>query len=396
MKKIFSVLIVIVLGLALLPVVNNYTTDVEDIYKVASYNTPYNNDTVGFLGDSITYGVGTTSNFYRYTDVLDRELDWSIFNYGLNGSEIASSGTGNSFVERYTLMDPALDTVFIFGGVNDWLNGDAAFGTNVSTDPTTFYGALDTLFDGIKTAYPTSRVYVITPFRATYNGTDYTDNNATTGLPLESYVDAIEEKAYEYLFNVLNLFDLWTLDFTSYYTRERYSIDGLHLNDFGNQFLANTIKDYLLNNIINYNTITPEAFITYTGGIVTPLSGQPIGYSDYIPVTAGEEYEMYNVSFADPNGANSHTAIFYDGTQTFISGVGGSNPQIFTIPAGAEFMRVNVSLNALEDYYLFTDGYITYTFPEQDATLNLVRLTPLIFVIIIVSAVIVYVKIKES
>ena len=38
-------------------------------------------------------------------------------------------------------------------------------GTLGSTDSTTFYGALDVLINGLKSKYPSARLYLFTPFK---------------------------------------------------------------------------------------------------------------------------------------------------------------------------------------------------------------------------------------
>lgn len=105
-----------------------------------------------FLGDSITEGMGTSSNDKNYVSVFAELSGAKVKNYGISGTRIARQ-TGKagevlcdrSFLERVAEMDANADVVVVFGGTNDFASGNAKIGdfiqgTNVhSTVLYTFY-----------------------------------------------------------------------------------------------------------------------------------------------------------------------------------------------------------------------------------------------------------------
>lgn len=93
-------------------------------------------------------------------------------------------------------------------------------------------------------------------------------------------------------------------------------------------------------NLFDKAAVTSGYYVNYkTGNLITNTS---YSASDYIPVTAGQNYTQ---SF-------SHQTAFYDANKTYISGVGAlvspSTARTLTIPAGAAYVRMSVANTALD------------------------------------------------
>lgn len=93
-------------------------------------------------------------------------------------------------------------------------------------------------------------------------------------------------------------------------------------------------------NLFDKATVTSGYYVNYkTGNLITNAS---YSASDYIPVTAGQNYTQ---SF-------SHQTAFYDANKTYISGVNAiaspSKARTLTIPAGAAYVRMSVANTALD------------------------------------------------
>lgn len=93
-------------------------------------------------------------------------------------------------------------------------------------------------------------------------------------------------------------------------------------------------------NLFDKAAVTSGYYVNYpTGNLITNAS---YSASDYIPVTAGQNYTQ---SF-------SHQTAFYDANKTYISGVNAlaspSTARTLTIPAGAAYVRMSVANTALD------------------------------------------------
>ncbi len=93
-------------------------------------------DTVAFLGDSITDGVGSTTNAnHRYPDYLADRLAtrpvvqrFGIMNEGISGNRVLADGAGVSAqarLDRDVLSQPDVKSVVLLEGINDIGGGQA-------------------------------------------------------------------------------------------------------------------------------------------------------------------------------------------------------------------------------------------------------------------------------
>ena len=201
---------------------------------------------IGFLGDSITQGVGVTceANTFHQLIGVEQKLGWA-HNFGISATRIARQ-EGNSdwhpadldFCLRSAVIPNDLDAVVIFGGTNDYGHGEATFGEKDSFDVYTFYGALNTLFTHFKEKAPNTKVIFMTPLhRLNENNPSFPE-----GKVLKDYVDAIKEIAANYDVHIIDLFDELDLDPAD----TELVPDGLHPSDKGHRVMADFITKKLL------------------------------------------------------------------------------------------------------------------------------------------------------
>ena len=215
--------------------------------------------TVNFLGDSITEGSGVSNvSENRYDNRLRKMYNLkAVNNYGIGGTRIAHQEKPSEktrydlyFCGRSYDMDPDADLIVVYGGVNDYIHGDACFGTMDDRTPETFTGAVYYLMDLIKTLYPKASVVFMTPAHCVYRGVS--DNIASPlpmkkpdAKPLIEYVRVIKERGKELGVPVLDLFENLGIDPNNDDDRARYTVDGLHFNDDGHGFLARALGSFL-------------------------------------------------------------------------------------------------------------------------------------------------------
>lgn len=212
---------------------------------------------INFLGDSITQGVGASSEETIYHAVLKKETKLKeARNYGISGTRFAlQKGTPgrpkddyvdvNSFCERFEQMDDDADVVVVFGGTNDYGHGDARLGGFSDRTPDTFYGSCHYLFRGLIKKYLGKTIVIMTPLHRLgenrNNGTQKAEGYGT----LREYVNIIREVAEYYSLPVLDLYATSGLQPEIAEIQEKYIPDGLHPNDNGNAVIAYKLKRFL-------------------------------------------------------------------------------------------------------------------------------------------------------
>ena len=139
---------------------------------------------VNFLGDSITEGVGVADiPNCRYDNRLAAMCGLSKINtYGISGTRLAHQ-VHPSEKPRYDLcfcgraydMDTTADMVIVYGGVNDYIHGDAPFGELGDTTPATYCGGVYFLMNYIRENYGDKPVIFMTPARCFLRGGEVDD-----------------------------------------------------------------------------------------------------------------------------------------------------------------------------------------------------------------------------
>ena len=213
---------------------------------------------IDFLGDSITEGVGVCDQNNRYDNVVHRRLELAAhYNYGIGGTRLAHQSAPSEtprydlcFCGRAYLLDKSADLIVVYGGVNDYIHGDAYFGKMEDRTPETFCGAVYFLMNFLKTNYEGKKIVFMTPAHMHFKGIS---DKCLTGRPmkkpdsqpLSAYVEVIKARGKELGIPVLDLFEKLPIDPNNESDREKYTVDGLHFNDDGHEILANTLCDFL-------------------------------------------------------------------------------------------------------------------------------------------------------
>lgn len=215
------------------------------------------------LGDSITYGTGTTTIYYQY---LNRNLGkFTTTNYGVGGSSITPKtgtypewDTAQSFLERYSAMSNNGDVIIVFGGVNDWVTG-RTLGDIASTDTYTFYGAMKALCSGLITKYPNKQIVFFSSPQNDYvnrkasipSDNEYynnVDGYNRLGLKLEDYTKAMKEVCDIYGIPCDRLDTKCWYGLSGLLQDGTISSDGLHPNANGHKILAKNMANFIKNN----------------------------------------------------------------------------------------------------------------------------------------------------
>jgi len=190
----------------------------------------------GTLGDSITEANG-------YQPLVCSKLGFNrAINYGKGGCTMTAGGDRDegATVHVGRNIDPVLDCVTIFAGINDFrLN--KPLGDSDSYDIFSFFGAYRTLVEDILTKNPGCRLNLWTPLPRDKDGYNiYSTNEA--GCRLSDYAQAVRSVGLEYSLPVL---DLYAESGFNRLTLPYYTSDGLHPNKKGHQRIADMAAAFL-------------------------------------------------------------------------------------------------------------------------------------------------------
>lgn len=214
---------------------------------------------IDFLGDSITEGVGVTDLANnRYDNVLKKNCGLAAtYNYGIGGTRLAHQSKPSAkprhdlcFCGRAYDLNKKADIIVVYGGINDYIHGDAPFGRIGDTTPATFCGGVYVLMNVLRTLHPGKTVVFMTPARISYDGMDGSapsicPQKGPDAKPLQDYIATIEKTATLFDIPVLNLFEKLGIDPTNPEDKEKYTVDGLHFNDAGHSYIAARLQEFL-------------------------------------------------------------------------------------------------------------------------------------------------------
>ena len=214
---------------------------------------------IDFLGDSITEGVGVSNpSENRYDNRLKAMYGLAAtYNYGVGGTRLAHQKVPSekprhdlSFCGRAYDLNRSADVVVVYGGVNDYLHGDADFGEMSDRTHRTFCGAVYSLMSFLKEQHPNATVVFMTPAHCHYKGVSdkqvsIRDMKQADAKPLQAYVDVIKARGEELGIPVLDLFEKLGLDPNFESDKEKFTVDGLHFNDEGHAYIAKALGEFL-------------------------------------------------------------------------------------------------------------------------------------------------------
>jgi lysophospholipase L1-like esterase len=178
-------------------------------------------------------------------------------NYGIGGTRLAHQIIPSEkprydlcFCGRAYDMDTTADMVIVYGGVNDYIHGDAPMGTEDDRLPDTFRGATHRLMKYLSEEYKGKTVVFMTPARCHFAG--FSDEEVSKNSfkqpdakPLIEYVDIINNTAKYYGIHTLDLYRKLPINPNIPEDNEKYTVDGLHFNDEGHRVLAETLAEFL-------------------------------------------------------------------------------------------------------------------------------------------------------
>jgi lysophospholipase L1-like esterase len=190
----------------------------------------------GTLGDSITEANG-------YQPIVSARLGFSrVMNYGKSGCTMTAGGEKDdgATVKVGRHIDPTLDCVTIFAGVNDF-RLSKPLGSIENRDILTFCGAYVTLVEHILTKNPSCRLNLWTPVQRDKDGYDI-DYTNDAGHQLIDYAHRIKAIGLVYALPVL---DLYAESGINKLTLPLFTSDGLHPNEAGHQRIAGMAASFL-------------------------------------------------------------------------------------------------------------------------------------------------------
>ena len=212
-----------------------------------------------FLGDSITQGIGVNDPQDAYVELVRRTLSCQIVNAGMGSTRIARSRTAWAephwhtldFNARAQVLPPDCDFCIVFGGTNDYGDGDNPIGHEEDTGFDTFTGALQHLTDTLIARYGKEKLLFVIPcrrYREEAHPASYSDVMVE---PFVHFVDrmiaVLEKKQIPYL----DLYHDPAMPRPLTTDNQGCFRDGLHPNECGHRHIAERILAYL-------HTVRPE------------------------------------------------------------------------------------------------------------------------------------------
>lgn len=226
-------------------------SNIIPVYRI--YNNELLNVSINFIGDSITYGVGTETTYWKY--LQENKKIGSINAYGISGSCISSTsdyGSNNSpLVNRYINL-PYADVFVIFMGTNDY-GHETPIGTIADNTDISFYGALNIIVSGLQNKYKSSKIVFITPLKRYGFGTSKILNQQFTydtipngqGATLNDYREAIINICNKYSLSYIDLYNESPFNPENEAEKNMYMPDGLHPNELGHEIIFELIINHL-------------------------------------------------------------------------------------------------------------------------------------------------------
>lgn len=218
---------------------------------------------IDFLGDSITEGVGVKDcENNRYDNRIKKKCNLkAVYNYGISGTRIAHQSQPSEkprydlcFCGRAYDLNPNADLIVVYGGINDYIHGDAPFGRLGDNTPKTFCGGVEFLMSLLDELYPNAKKVFMTPARMQYDimndeEPSQRDMKYSDAKPVIEYAKIIEQTGKKHNIPVLNLYERLPINPNIAEHKEKYTEDGLHFNDAGHEILADTLIDFIINEV---------------------------------------------------------------------------------------------------------------------------------------------------
>ena len=216
-------------------------TTIEMNYEAFKDNK-YRGKKIAFLGDSITQGLTWNGSAQVYVDkpypmTVAEKLECICQNVGHSSYPISSIGKAQCFNTTYVEIDRDVDYIFVFGGTNDF-QYSVPVGTIADREDISFYGAVFSLINKIRTRNPNAKLVFFTPLHRSAEV-------KSDGFKLIDYVNAIRDVCELCAIPVVDLYK--NSGFSNVVTEmEQYYADGLHLTQDGYNLLGTVISELIL------------------------------------------------------------------------------------------------------------------------------------------------------
>ena len=345
----------------------------EKVERLSFYKDPTNvfeNKVANFLGDSQTEVNGHKTKIYL--DWVKEILGLSVVNnYGVSATTITKryDNDNKDMCVRYADMDDSADLICVMGGVNDrWFN--CPLGKFGDTNSMTFYGAMETLCDGLLTKYPGKTIIFITP---TEQNHDRCNSNNTTGYTVTDYANAMKRVCAKYSIPVFDANTCSGIYPINNANAALYTTDKLHLNNKGHEVLGNKLSKFILNgaNVVVINNSDSgesgggSAGDTY-GNIVISKSAATINEGDTDTFTVSLDKAPTNSQVVNISSNNTDVTLSTN-TLTF-NNSNYSTPQTITINVAEDSDTVNDNCTLTLSSSNVSSKTITITITDNDSS----------------------------
>ena len=178
-------------------------------------------------GDSITHGDGTSDASKRYSNLLSEMLpiDGDVINQGLGGRKLIDEGVVDSIIADTS------EVLIIALGTNDYCGGGGKLGSITDTTADSYYGALNVLKNALDEK--DVRVVFMTPLGVR------SGNVSQYGGTVADFGQAVKDVLGDDTTGKYTIID--GLEIVSVSDIEKYSKDGVHVNDDAHVMIANAM-----------------------------------------------------------------------------------------------------------------------------------------------------------
>lgn len=234
-----------------------------DAVKEQEAEYRWNGKNIGFIGDSITAGVGATK---LYRDVLAEKFGFNQYTEAVGGAQTSNM---LDYAKKLKSRNIDYDVIFVLGGTNDF-NASVPIGNffTVGTETvnkngsmvelkkrthvfdSTFAGRLNSLSQYLKANFPDTKIVYLTPIHRAYFEAGSTNIQPSelyanlNGYFIDDYVNAVKQAGQYWSIQVVDLFEksgLYPLDDACAKYFANATSDRLHPNNLGHAKMAEVI-----------------------------------------------------------------------------------------------------------------------------------------------------------
>lgn len=204
-----------------------FTAAVEQ-FLIEIGRTQNSGGTRGFIGDSVTSGVGTTTTRNRWSYLVARGLELNEYNIGAPSSQLRQNTTNiiGGYQKYPSILNVRLNSIMSMYGINDMVTAD------VTTDGNS------TILADFKTKYKTMlQAFLDNKWKTTLIGIPYVKLAAANAIKQAAYRDVQAQAAIELGIPFVDLYQ----QMVDTGNPDALMNDNLHPNDAGCRFIADRV-----------------------------------------------------------------------------------------------------------------------------------------------------------